>query len=130
MKSNSWPVHALIVMIIIFLTKIEFVHFLLGLFFKSQKHFIPIVNCSCPYFVKHTVDLGFSENKSVLIHAQRCDFFQSKFSKFGGFQCSLNNNIEERSCKLAAMAVAGISVLTLKWLSCQGVPLEGTPPCS
>ena len=31
--------------------------------------------------------------------------------------------IEECSCKLAAKAVAGISVLTLKWLSCQGVPL-------
>ena len=36
-KSNSWPVHALIVMIIIFLTKIEFVHFLLG-FFSSHKN--------------------------------------------------------------------------------------------
>ena len=33
--------------------------------------------------------------------------------------------IEERSCKLAAKAVAGISVLTLKLLSCQGVPLVG-----
>ena len=29
----------------------------------------------------------------------------------------------EHSCKLAAKAAAGISVLTLKWLSCQGVPL-------
>ena len=40
--------------------------------------------------------------------------------------------IEERSCKLAAQAVAGIGVLTLKWLSCQGqgVPLVGAPPCS
>ena len=38
--------------------------------------------------------------------------------------------IEERSFKLAAKAVAGISVLTLKWLSCQGVPLVGAPPCS
>ena len=38
--------------------------------------------------------------------------------------------IEERSCKLAAKAVAGISVLTLKWLGCQGVPLIGAPPCS
>ena len=28
--------------------------------------------------------------------------------------------IEEGSCKLAAKAVAGISVLKLKWLSCQG----------
>ena len=32
--------------------------------------------------------------------------------------------------KLAAKAVAGISVLTLKWLSCQGVPLVGSPLCS
>ena len=31
-------------------------------------------------------------------------------------------DIEERSCKLAAKAVAGKSVLTLKWLSFQGVP--------
>ena len=38
--------------------------------------------------------------------------------------------IEERSCKLAAQAVAGIGVLTLKWLSCQEVPLVGAPPCS
>ena len=38
--------------------------------------------------------------------------------------------IEERSCKLAAKAVAGISFLTLKWLSWQGIPLEGAHPCS
>ena len=37
--------------------------------------------------------------------------------------------IEERSFKLAAK-VAGISVLTLKCLSCQGVPLVGAPPCT
>ena len=34
------------------------------------------------------------------------------------------------SCKLAAKAVAGISVLRLIWLSCQGVPIVGAPPCS
>ena len=32
--------------------------------------------------------------------------------------------IEERSCKVAAKAVAGINFLTLKWLSWQGIPLE------
>ena len=37
---------------------------------------------------------------------------------------------EERKCKLADKAVVGISVLTLKWLSCQGVPLVGAPLCS
>ena len=37
--------------------------------------------------------------------------------------------IEERSCKLGAKVVAGISVLMLKWSSCQGVPLEGATPC-
>ena len=31
--------------------------------------------------------------------------------------------IDVRSCKLAAQAVAGISVLTTKWLSRQGVSL-------
>ena len=36
-----------------------------------------------------------------------------------------SKKIEECSCKLTAKAVAGISVLTLKWLSCQGVPLVG-----
>ena len=38
--------------------------------------------------------------------------------------------IEECRCKLAAYAVAGIGALTLKWLSCQGVPFVGAPPCS
>ena len=32
--------------------------------------------------------------------------------------------------KQAAKAVAGISVLKIKWLSCLGVPLVGAPPCS
>ena len=38
--------------------------------------------------------------------------------------------IEERSCTLAAKAVAGTGVLTLKQLSFQGVPLEAAPPCN
>ena len=38
--------------------------------------------------------------------------------------------LEERSYKLAAKAFAGISVLTLKWLSCHGVSLVGAPPCT
>ena len=42
----------------------------------------------------------------------------------GGGWCYRMNEV----VKLAAKAVAGISVLTLKWLSCQGVPLVGAPP--
>ena len=37
--------------------------------------------------------------------------------------------IELQSCKIAAMAVAGICVLTIKWLSCQGVPFVEAPSC-
>ena len=32
--------------------------------------------------------------------------------------------IEKQSCKIAAKAIAGISVFTIKWLSCQGDPLK------
>ena len=31
--------------------------------------------------------------------------------------------IEKQSCKIAAKAFAGISVLTIKWLSCQVDPI-------
>ena len=44
----------------------------------------------------------------------------------GGGWCYRMNEV----VKLAAKAVAGISVSTLIWLSCQGVPLVGAPPCS
>ena len=44
--------------------------------------------------------------------------------------CQIRVEAEMLNGPGAAKAVAAISVLTLKWLSCQGVPLVGAPPCS